>query len=53
MMLKTIITEQLDEDGTLRTFTMDASGQSGRITVAMPNEYKDPRNAPFYFLNEE
>jgi len=51
MMLKAIIVEQLEEDGTLRTFTMQPDASGGHITVALPNEYADPRDGPFHFLD--
>lgn len=51
MMLKTLIIEQLEIDGTLRTFTMDASRNRERITVALPYEFVEPRHGPLHFLD--
>jgi hypothetical protein len=53
MMLKALIVEQLDADGTLRTFRMLPSTQGGNIVVAFADEYDDHRSGPFHFLDEE
>jgi CHAT domain-containing protein len=54
MMLKALIVEQLDADGTLRTFLMQPSIQGGNIVVAFADEYDDDsRSGPFHFLDEE
>jgi hypothetical protein len=53
MMLKALIVEQLDADGTLRTFEMQPSTRGKHIVVAFADEYEDDRSGPFHFLNED
>jgi hypothetical protein len=53
MMLKALIIEQLDTDGTLRTLRMQPSTQGRDIVVAFADEYDDRRSGPFHFLDEE
>ncbi len=53
MMLKALIVEQLDVDGTLRTFQMQPSTQGKDIVVAFADEYEDKRSGPFHFLDED
>lgn len=52
MMLKALIVEQLDADGTLKTLKM-APGPSERIVVAFAHEYDEPKDGPFHFLDVE
>ncbi len=47
-----IIVEQLDEDGTLRTFRM-APGYGEKMWVAFLDEYAEPRSGPFHFIDAE
>lgn len=51
MNVRALIVEQLEADGSLRTFRM----VPGRhlVTVAFPEEYQDQRSGPFHFLNRE
>ena len=53
MMLKALIVEQLDVDGTLRTFQMLPSSEGRDIVVAFADEYEDNRSGPFHFLDED
>lgn len=52
MMLKALIVEQLDADGTLRTFEMQPSGQDRKLVVAFADEWDEERAGPFHFLDE-
>jgi hypothetical protein len=53
MMLKALIVEQLDADGTLRTFLMQPSSEGRDIIVAFADQYEDKRSGPFHFLNKD
>src|ERR1035441_3153074 len=44
--LAPLIVEQLDVDGTLRTFQMQPSTQGRDIVVAFADEYEDRRSGP-------
>jgi hypothetical protein len=46
-----VIVEQLDENGALRTFRMQADYGSPLI-VAFADEYDEARNGPFHFLDD-
>jgi len=46
-----VIVEQIDANGALRTFRMQA-GAGERLTVAFADEYDDERSGPFHFLND-
>lgn len=50
MMLKALIVEQLEADGTIKTFRMIPN--SGEIVVALAGEYDSERTGPFHFLDE-
>lgn len=52
MMLKALIVEQLEADGTLRSFMMQPASYDGKIIVAFPGEYQDRRRGPVHFLDE-
>lgn len=52
MMLKALIVEQLEEDGTLRSLTMQPSQRGHDLVVAFADEYDDKRSGPFHFLND-
>jgi len=47
-----VIVEQLEADGSLRTFRMRPDSAK-EMTVAFANEYADVRSGPFHFLNDE
>ena len=51
MMLKALIVEQLEEDGTLRTLTMQPSAEGFDLVVAFADEYDEMRSGPFHFLS--
>ncbi|MDB6035561.1 MAG: hypothetical protein JWM16_5899 [Verrucomicrobiales bacterium] len=51
-MSKALIVEQLEADGTLRSFLMQPSSHDGNIVVAFADEYRDSRLGPFHFLDE-
>jgi len=53
MMLRALIVEQLDADGTLRTFKMQPSGHDGKLVVAFADEWDEKRTGPFHFLEED
>lgn len=53
MIVKAIIVEQLDADGTLKTLRLNANGRLGDIVVAFPDEYETPREGPFHFLDRK
>ena len=52
MMLKALIVEQLEEDGTLRTLTMHPSTEGLDLVVAFADEYDERRSGPFHFLSD-
>ncbi|WP_414755841.1 hypothetical protein [Anabaena sp. CCY 9910] len=52
MIVKSLIIEQLEDDGTLKTFRMLAEPNS-EIIVAFADEYEEPREGPVYFLDKE
>ncbi|MBE8992465.1 hypothetical protein [Nostoc sp. LEGE 12450] len=52
MLVHSLIVEQLNLDGTLKTFRMRSSPKYGEITVAFVDEYEEPREGPFYFLDK-
>ena len=51
MLLKALIVEQLEGDGTLKSLRMQPSTDRD-IVVAFANEYDEPRHGPFHFLDE-
>ena len=48
-----LIIEQLEWDGTLKSFTLEAAPELGKMWVAYPNEYEDERPGAFHFLDED
>jgi|GEM_PF-6211580 len=50
MQVNTVIVEKLDIDGTVKTFTMEADRRYA-LWIALANEYEDPREGPFHFLD--
>jgi len=46
-----VIVEQLDANGALRTFRMQAE-QGERLTVAFADEFDDSRSGPFHFFDD-
>lgn len=51
-MLKALIVEQLEEDGTIRTLTMQPSAEGLDLVVAFADEYDERRSGPFHFLSQ-
>lgn len=51
MNVNSLIVEQLEHDGTLKTFTMKTDGRIGDLVIAFADEYNEPREGPFHFLN--
>ncbi|MGD0544811.1 MAG: hypothetical protein ABSB65_10405 [Candidatus Acidiferrales bacterium] len=47
-----VIVEQLESDGSLRTFRLRPASDR-EMTVAFANEYAEPHSGPFHFLDEE
>ena len=52
MMLKALIVEQLEEDGTIRSLTMQPSQRGHDLVVAFADKYDDKRSGPFHFLDD-
>ena len=52
MILKALIYEQLELDGSLKTLKMKPSNSGDEIVVAFPDEYDEPRFGVFHFLDE-
>jgi hypothetical protein len=52
MMLKALIVEQLEADGTIRSLRMQPSTTGGDMVVAFAKEYQGGRAGPFHFLDE-
>lgn len=52
MMLKALIVEQLENDGTLRSLKMQPTSDHS-IVVSFADKYDEPRHGPFHFLDEE
>src|SRR5260370_28737756 len=50
MRIAALIVEQLDEDGLLKTFRTKPT-PNHELIVAFPNEYDEPRQGPFHFLD--
>lgn len=53
MNVKSIIYERLEIDGLLKTLQLDASNTRRNMTVAFCDEYDEPRNGPFHFLDHQ
>ena len=51
-MLKALIVEQLEEDGTLRSLTMQPARQELDLVVAFADEYDNGRSGPFHFRDD-
>jgi hypothetical protein len=52
MIVKALVIEQLEADGTLRTFKFHPDGDRD-LVVAVADEYDEPREGPFHFLDDE
>ncbi|WP_448138447.1 hypothetical protein [Sphingobacterium siyangense] len=53
MNIHAIIIEQLEWDGRLKSFSLQAQRDLGEMWVAFPNEYQNERTGPFHFLDSE
>lgn len=53
MIIHGLIVEQLEANGSLKTFKMHASEPHGELIVALADEYEEPREGPFYFLERQ
>ncbi len=53
MILKSLILEQLERDGSLRSFKMQPDPSIGDLIVAMMDEYEEDREGPFHFLDDK
>ncbi|OYE00197.1 hypothetical protein [Nostoc sp. 'Peltigera membranacea cyanobiont' 232] len=53
MLVHSLIIEQLQSDGTLKTFRMRSGNSDTEIVVAFADEYEEPREGPFYFLDKQ
>ena len=47
-----LIIDQLEWDGILKSFTLEANPDLGKMWVAYPNEYDDERKGAFHFLDD-
>jgi hypothetical protein len=47
-----LIIEQLEWNGILKSFTLEATPDLGKMWVAYPDEYEDERTGAFHFLDE-
>jgi hypothetical protein len=52
MMTKAVIIEQVDADGTLRSFRMKPAEGNEDIDFAYPDKFDADRSGPFHFLDE-
>jgi hypothetical protein len=53
MWVKALIVEQLEVDGTLRTFRMHRGNLGNDIVVAFADAYEEYRAGPFHFLDDQ
>ncbi|AQG79219.1 hypothetical protein [Spirosoma montaniterrae] len=53
MNIHAIIHEQIEWDGTAKSFQLKANDSIGDLWVAFPNEYSHRRRGPFYFMDQE
>ncbi len=53
MNIHAIIHEQIDWDGTIRSFQLKEKEELGDLWVAFPGDYGDERDGPFFFLDRE
>jgi hypothetical protein len=51
--LQALIVEQLEVDGTIRSFKMDRESGQFDLIVSFADEYDEPRDGPFHFHDEE
>lgn len=53
MNVNSIIVEQLEWDGLLKSVTMDRQNKLGELWISFPDEYVEERNSPFHFLDKK
>jgi hypothetical protein len=53
MIVNSLIVEQLDYNGTSKVFKMMSSDRYGDLVVALLDEYEEPREGPFHFLDNQ
>ena len=53
MNIHALIIEQLEWDGHLKSFTLQAQRDLGQMWVAFPDEYQNDRKGPFHFLDSD
>ena len=53
MNIHAIIHEQIDWDGTIKSFQFKERDEIGDLWIAFPGDYDGQRNSPFYFLDRE
>jgi hypothetical protein len=53
MNVNSIIVEQLEWSGLLKSVTMDRQNELGELWISFPDEYLDERNSPFHFLDKK
>lgn len=53
MVLKALIIEQLEEDGTIRSLRLLPGTSAGDMPVAFATEYQANRSGPFHFYDED
>jgi len=53
MNIHAMIIEQLEWNGYLKSFTLQAQNELGQMWVAFPDEYQNDRNGPYHFLDPE
>jgi hypothetical protein len=53
MNINAIIHEQIEWDGSAKSFQLKADQSIGDLWIAFPTDYASERNAPFYFLDKE
>lgn len=52
MQVNGLIIEELNERGELKSFVLNKDHNIGDLWIAFPDEYDNPRNGPFHFLDD-
>jgi CHAT domain len=53
IIVNSLIVEQLDYNGTSKVFKMMSTDRYGDLVVALLDEYEEPREGPFHFLDHQ
>lgn len=53
MNVNSIIVEQLEWNGLLKSVTMNRKNKFGELWISFPDEYLEERNSPFHFLDKK